>query len=133
LYDKILPANANPASSRSGQLIWLRNDDVDKHTLIGLLFSGGTALAGLILVFLGGVLSAYDSYSAVAKQAVRPKYKRRAKIGLAGFIFAMSSAILAFMANWLLSSWLIPTSIACLAASFMLVLLSAIQAVGDIS
>ncbi len=106
---------------------------MDKNTLIGLLFSGGTALAGLILVFLGGVLSGYESYDAIAKQAVRPKYKRRAKVGLAGFVFALSSAILALVANWLLSSWFLPISIACLAASFLLVLVAAIQAVGDIS
>jgi hypothetical protein len=106
---------------------------VDKNTLIGLLFSGGTALAGLILVFLGGVLSGYESYDAVAKNAVRPRYKRRAKVGLAGFILAMSSAVLAFAANWLLSAFLIPLSIVCLAGSFVLVLIAAIQAVGDIS
>ncbi|HLA09476.1 MAG TPA: hypothetical protein VJ023_02585 [Pyrinomonadaceae bacterium] len=91
----------------------VRANLVDKNTLIGLLFSGGTALAGLILVFLGGVLSGYDSYDAVAKNAVRPRYKRRAKVGLAGFIFAMSSAILAFAANWLPSAFFIPISIAC--------------------
>jgi hypothetical protein len=106
---------------------------VDKNSLIGLLFSGGTSLAGLILVFLGAALAGYDSYDAVAQQAVRAKYKRRGRLALAGFILAMLSAVFALTANWLLLACLIPTSIACLVASFALVLLAAIQAVGDIT
>ena len=36
--------------------------------LISLLFSGGTGLAGLILVFLGGTINAYEAYSTLVLQ-----------------------------------------------------------------
>lgn len=106
---------------------------MDKNSLIGLLFSGGTALAGLILVFLGAALSGYESYDRTAKTAVRSQYRWRGGIALAGFILAMLSALVAFAANWLPYSCLLPISAVCFTASFVVVLIVAIKAVGDIS
>jgi hypothetical protein len=56
------------------------------------LFAGGTALAGLVLVFLGGILTAYDSYETEDKSAVAATYKRRAWLAFAGFLFALLAA-----------------------------------------
>ena len=46
---------------------------MDTNMLINLLFAGGTGLAGLILVFLGGIINAYESYDTVGKKAVQSK------------------------------------------------------------
>ncbi len=59
----------------------------DKYTLLtDILFTGGTALAGLILVFIGTIITGYDSFDKVDKKAVHGKYKIRAYIALAGFL-----------------------------------------------
>jgi hypothetical protein len=51
-------------------------DAVAMKDVAGDRFSGASALAGLILVFLGGVLSSYDSFDTDAKFAVRARYRR---------------------------------------------------------
>ena len=43
--------------------------------ILELVFSGGTALAGLILVFLGASLASFDTYTPVEKGSVRSKYR----------------------------------------------------------
>jgi hypothetical protein len=44
----------------------------------GDVVSASTALAGLILVFLGATSTSYDSYQATERGAVRSRYQRRA-------------------------------------------------------
>lgn len=107
---------------------------MDTHNhLIDLLFSGGTALAGLILVFLGGILTAYDSYDQVSKDAIRVKYKRRATLAFSGFALSLLSAISALVANWSCPTLWLRLALGCLVASFCLVVIVAIQAVRDIT
>ncbi len=68
--------------------------------LVSLLFSGGTALAGLILVFLGGILNTYELFDAQQRPAVRKKYRRRAMLCYAGFLCALLSALSALGLFW---------------------------------
>lgn len=67
-------------------------DSEDANNILGQLFSGGTALAGLVLVFLGSVLASYDSFEPTAKRAVRRKYRWRAWVGFAGFLCSLVAA-----------------------------------------
>lgn len=64
----------------------------EAKNILGQLFAGGTALAGLVLVFLGGILTAYDSYETEGKSAVVATYKCRAWLAFAGFLFALLAA-----------------------------------------
>jgi hypothetical protein len=62
--------------------------------ILELVFSGGTALAGLILVFLGASLASFDTYTPTEKGEVRSKYRRRGYTSLAGFGAALLTAII---------------------------------------
>src|SRR5438876_10298448 len=105
---------------------------VQKVDLINLLFGGGVALAGLILVFLGGVISAFDSFDETAKDAVRGGYRRRAWLGFSGFVLSLSSAGSALIAARFRPGLWIACSFVCLAVAFLLVFVAALQAVRDI-
>ena len=56
-----------------------------EQTIANLLFTGGTALAGLVLVFLGMIINAFESYDSTQKSAVVSRYKKRAHWSLSGF------------------------------------------------
>jgi uncharacterized membrane protein len=95
------------------------------NTLISIFFEGGTALAGLILVFLGGVLSAFDSFDGNAKTlAIRRKYKHRARLAFAGFIAALLTAGCALAAEYTSAYWL-PVALVTLVISFLLLIVLA--------
>lgn len=59
------------------------------------------ALAGFILVFLGGIFSSFDSYEKVERKSVLPRFQRRAWFGFIGFALALASTFLALAAKWL--------------------------------
>ena len=101
-------------------------------TAIGILFSGATALAGLILVFLGGIVNAYESYDPIEKRAVQKKFRRRARICFIGFLFAILSALSALVLVYIDSLLLEHFSIATVLISFGFVIALAILAVKEI-
>jgi hypothetical protein len=100
--------------------------------ILELTFTGGTALAGLILVFLGAVFTSFDSYHPDQQADVAAKYKNRALISLIGFLSALVSASLALGAQWFPSVWIVYGSISALALSFILISCVAVVAVSDI-
>jgi hypothetical protein len=63
--------------------------------------SAGAALAGLVLVYIGGVATAYGSYRTEDQPAVRNLHLRRAWFGFAGFAFSLTASALAILAKWL--------------------------------
>ncbi len=67
-------------------------DTQTREAVLGLVFTGGTALAGLILVFLGAVFTSYDSYQPDQQTDVAAKCKRRALLSLIGFLSALEAA-----------------------------------------
>src|SRR5688500_789572 len=67
--------------------------------LAGDLISAGAALSGLVLVFLGGVLNAYESYDTEQKNAVKARYKTKAWLCFGGFVAALLGTVLAFLAK----------------------------------
>lgn len=96
------------------------------------LVGASAALAGLILVFLGVVLTAWDSYDTTAKPAVRSKYWNRALIAFGGLLSAIVSGVLGFVAlgtdNTTSSYW----GLSFLAVSCGLMLTVAVLALIDI-
>jgi len=106
--------------------------NVETHALANLLFSGGTGLAGLILVFLGGIINAYESYDALGKKAVQSKFRMRARLGLAGFLFAIISALSALLMIWFPAALPQYISLISILISFGLVIILAILAVKEV-
>jgi len=62
------------------------------RNVLSQLFAGGTALAGLVLVFLGGILTSFDAYPTEDKPAVIRKYRARGIIAFSGFLASLVSA-----------------------------------------
>ena len=60
----------------------------------GDVTAAAAALAGLLLVFLGSIATAYDSYAPEHQHAVRREYRIRVWFAFAGFLVALISTSL---------------------------------------
>jgi uncharacterized membrane protein len=80
------------------------------------LLTASTALAGLILVFVGNAASGYDSYDATQQHAVKRKYQKRGWFGFAGFTAALLSAVSALAYTLTTALFLV-----CASGSFLLI------------
>ncbi|TPW35162.1 hypothetical protein [Oecophyllibacter saccharovorans] len=70
------------------------------------LVTASTALAGLILVFMGAIVSAYEAYAPADQEKVKARYWQRACFSLTGLIMALASCVTALVAKGLNSPWL---------------------------
>jgi len=100
--------------------------------IAGDIVAAGTALGGLLLVFMGVVTTAFHSYDATAKQTVKSAFQRRGILGLAGFLLSLAAAIFALAGKWANSSCLVTISVVFLGLAFIAVSLAAIWTVMDI-
>jgi hypothetical protein len=82
----------------------------------GDIASASTALAGLLLVFIGASITAFNSYETVAKDAVRKRFQVRVGWATAGFFAALLSS-----AGALVSKVASLDVVACIAAVLLLV------------
>jgi cell division protein FtsW (lipid II flippase) len=69
--------------------------------VVTAVFGAATALSGLLLVFLGITVSAFQSYSAAVPAAAVAPYRRAARGILAAFLVGLGSAVVGLV--WLLS------------------------------
>lgn len=104
---------------------------MDDAQLAGQVISAGTALAGLILVFLGSVFTGYDSYKKTEKPAVKSKFLRRASVAFLGFLAAVAAAGCGFVSVLGMVDVSIIVPILLLAASLVCMLVVAGLAILD--
>jgi antibiotic biosynthesis monooxygenase (ABM) superfamily enzyme len=64
------------------------------------IMGAATGLAGLVLVFLGILVSAFESYDREGKDAARPKFAPTAWLSVAAFVLGLFAVVLAIA--WLL-------------------------------
>jgi hypothetical protein len=76
-------------------------------SLGGDIIAAGTALAGLILVYLGSVANEYASFERTAQGAVRAAFTQRAWFAAAGVVLAISASGIAILGKWLNQSCLV--------------------------
>jgi hypothetical protein len=69
--------------------------------VVTAVFGAATGLSGLLLVFLGITISAFQSYSAAVPAAAVAPYRRAARGILAAFLVGLSAAVVGLV--WLLS------------------------------
>lgn len=86
--------------------------------LAGDVLAGATALAGLILVYLGSLAAGYATYDTTQQPAVRPSFQRRAWFGFAGLAVAIAAAVLALGGKWSGADWMATTSAVLLLVAF---------------
>jgi peptidoglycan/LPS O-acetylase OafA/YrhL len=70
-------------------------------SVVGEVADSATALAGLILVFLGGVFSSYEPYRKSEHHEAKWRHRRRAWFAFGGFVLSLLSAGLALAAKLL--------------------------------
>src|SRR5437870_4089480 len=95
----------------------------------------GTALAGLILVFLGISITSWERYEVTEQKPVRAKYQRRVWLGFLGMLFSLVAAILGLVALGMsnqASELVIDWALLCLAVSVVCVLIIAIMLLSEI-
>jgi peptidoglycan/LPS O-acetylase OafA/YrhL len=98
----------------------------------GDIVAAATALAGLTLVFLGGIATSFDQYDKQQQATVRGGYQRRAWFAFAGFALALLSAVVALVAKGLNNECGALIAAALLLLAFVWVMVAAIMAVLDI-
>jgi len=107
-------------------------DEQTKEAILGLIFTGGTALGGLILVFLGSVVAAFDSYDTTQQRAVRQKYRVRARTALIGFLSALAAAVLVIPAHWFAWKQFLAAAMFFLTVALLSAVVAAFMTVSDI-
>ncbi len=105
---------------------------MDKSALVNLLFSGSTALAGLILIFFGGMIVAYEAYDPTAKLFVRKKYLIRTWMSFSGFLSALLSALAALSWYWFDSIHIVNLSLVAFLISCLILVIVAILAAKEV-
>jgi hypothetical protein len=69
--------------------------------VITAVFGASSALAGLLLVFLGIVVSTFQSYSAAVPAAATAPYRRAGRVIVAAFLLGLAATASAL--TWLLA------------------------------
>src|SRR5262245_40084696 len=69
------------------------------HEVTGDLAAAGTALAGLILVYLGAVAVRYESLDATSRTERRGYYRRHARLAFVGIVSALTTVLFALIAK----------------------------------
>jgi hypothetical protein len=96
----------------------------------GDIVAAATALAGLVLVFLGATSTSYESYPSIMKDTrVRARFRRRAWFGFTGFVLALLAVGLALIAKWLHCEWAANWALAFFAVALIWVSAAALLAV----
>jgi uncharacterized membrane protein len=77
-----------------------------------------TALAGLILIYIGSQVASYGSYNAQEQKTVKGRFQARAWIAFVGFVLALLAAALGITGKWLGSACTSNVSVWALLAAF---------------
>jgi predicted ferric reductase len=79
--------------------------------LAGDVVTGGSALAGLFLVYLGNAAAAFSAFEKQQQDSVRQAYQLRAWLAFAGIVFGILAAALALLGKWLGNQSLVASAI----------------------
>lgn len=102
-------------------------------SVAGEVAGAATALAGLILVYLGSISASYGSYDFTQKGAVRASHRRRAWFAFFGFIISLLAAVFAILSKWLPCETLADIAVIALFLAFASAAISALASVLEIS
>lgn len=97
------------------------------------IIGAGTALAGLILVFLGSVSNGFEAYAPQERRSVVKKYRRRSWAALIAFVLALGAALLGLLSKWLHCGALTAGGLILLVLSFVAVVIIAWTEVREIA
>lgn len=105
---------------------------MDGTAVSGEVVTAGTALAGLVLIYLGSLVTSYGGYQATEQKAVRGRFQMRAWLAFVGFSLAISSAMLGVLGKWLGSPCTGNASVIVLLVAFAWTVFATIQTIREI-
>ena len=88
-------------------------------SVVSEVVGAATALAGLILVYLGSLVASFASFAPQEKRSVRAKHQRRAWLAFAARLLSLLAALLGVLAKWLPCEWVADTAVILLFVSFV--------------
>lgn len=97
------------------------------------IISAGTAMAGLVLVFLGGILNGFDAYAPQERRAVVSKFRRKAWTAFVAFALSLGAALLGLLSKWLHLTCFAGAGLVLLILSFVAVVWIGIAGVREIA
>lgn len=101
---------------------------IDLTALANRVAISGSAFAGFTLVFLGNAINSFQSFDAEDQGAVRPQFKRRAGLALAGFVSGIISSGIAISFHFLPHAAIAYGAAGFLVLSFVAVVIAAVWA-----
>jgi len=104
---------------------------MDGISVSGEVVTAGTALAGLILIYIGSLVTAFGAYQATEQKSVRFKFVSRAWIVFVGFFLALLAAGLAVLGKWITSPCVGNVSVWVLLFAFLWAAFATVQAIRE--
>ena len=101
-------------------------------SVAGEVVQAATALAGLILVYLGSIANSYESYDSTQQGSVRQSHQRRIWLAFVGLVFALASSALAVVGKWAGSECSATAAIILLLIAFVWGIVSALLTVLEV-
>lgn len=90
------------------------------------IMAAATTLAGLLIVFLGGIVARYEGLDAAQRKDIGPTYRKRGALAFLGFLSASFSAALSVFAHAFASSTLADAAAVLLICAFAAVISAAV-------
>lgn len=91
-----------------------------------------TALAGLVLIYIGTQVASFGSYNVQEQKTVRGRFQKRAWLAFVGFVLALLAAALGVIGKWISSPCTGNVSVWLLLAAFGWTLFATVQTVREI-
>ena len=107
-------------------------EGMESTAVAGNVVTAATALAGLIFIYIGTLVTAFSSYQAQEQKSVRGRFLARAWLAFVGMALALLSAGLAIAGQWLANTCLATLSVWILLAAFAWAVLAAVLTIREI-
>lgn len=92
---------------------------MDGVAAAGEVVTAATALAGLILVYLGALATGFDRFQPQEKKAVKSRFQVRAWLAFAGLCLALGAAALGVLGKWLPNGCIADAAVILLLIAFL--------------
>ncbi len=99
----------------------------------GEVVTAGTALAGLILIYIGALVTGYGGYGATEQKSVKSKFQQRAWLAFIGLFLSLFASGLAIIGAWVSDGCTANASVMVLLAAFAWGAFTAVATVREIS
>jgi len=105
---------------------------MDGISVAGEVVTAGTALAGLILIYIGSLVTAFGTYQPQEQKSVRIRFLGRAWIAFVGFFLALLAAGMGVVGKWIASACAGNVAVWVLLAAFGWAIFATVQAIREI-